>query len=152
MNIAGTYNFDEPAAKVWDLLMDTAAIASCVPGCKELRPIGEDRYQADLTVAVAAVTGNYSATITMTEKNPPISYRLLVDGSGRMGFVKGDAHITLREDGGKTIVNVDARADVGGAVARVGQRLMEGVARMTMDRFFACLRTRSSGSGVPASS
>lgn len=143
MNITATYTFDAPAAGVWALLMDTRAIAACVPGCKELRPIGEDKYQADLTVAVAAVTGNYAATITMTEKNEPVSYRLLVDGNGRMGFVKGNALITLREQDGKTEVLVDAKAEVGGAVARVGQRLMEGVARMTMDRFFACLRSKN---------
>lgn len=143
MNIKGTYVFDAPAARVWDLLMDTHAIAACVPGCKELRPVGEDRYQADLTVAVAAITGNYAATITMTDKAQPVSYRLLVDGTGRMGFVKGDALIALKEEDHKTTVSVEARADIGGAVARVGQRLIEGVARMMMDRFFSCLRTRS---------
>jgi carbon monoxide dehydrogenase subunit G len=143
MNINGTYVFDAPAAHVWDLLMDTHAIAACVPGCKELRPVGEDSYQADLTVAVAAITGNYAATITMTDKAQPVSYRLLVDGTGRMGFVKGDVLIALKEEDNKTTVSVEARADIGGAVARVGQRLIEGVARMMMDRFFTCLRTRS---------
>jgi carbon monoxide dehydrogenase subunit G len=142
MNLTGTYTFDAPAADVWKRLMDTQAIASCVPGCKELRPIGEDRYQAELSVAVAAVTGNYTVTITMTDKNEPSSYRLLIDGTGRMGFVKGNALITLAEQEGKTAVAVDAQADVGGAVARVGQRLIEGVARMTMDRFFACLAAK----------
>jgi len=144
MNITGTYTFDDPPAKVWDLLMDTRAIAGCIPGCKELRPSGDDRYHAELTVAVAAVTGNYAATITMADKQPPASYRLLVDGTGRMGFVKGEAIITLaeHEQENKTTVSVNATADVGGAVARVGQRLMEGVARMMMDRFFACLAAR----------
>lgn len=142
MNLTGTYTFDAPAADVWKRLMDTQAIASCVPGCKELRPIGEDRYQAELSVAVAAVTGNYTVTITMTDKNEPNSYRLLIDGTGRMGFVKGNALIRLAEQEGKTAVAVDAQADVGGAVARVGQRLIEGVARMTMDRFFACLAAK----------
>ena len=139
MNLTATYTFNAPAARVWDLLMDTTAIAACVPGCKALMPLGEDRYQAELNVAVAAVTGSFVTTITMTDKVAPVSYRLLFDGTGRMGFVKGDAVIALREDQNTTVVSVTAHAEVGGAVARVGQRLMEGVARMTMDRFFACL-------------
>jgi carbon monoxide dehydrogenase subunit G len=142
MNITGSYTFDAPPEQVWDLLMDTHAIASCIPGCKELRPLGDDRYHADLSVAVAAVTGEYAATITMADKQPPASYRLLVEGSGRMGFVNGEARIDLEALNGQTRVSVNATAEVGGAVARVGQRLMEGVARMTLDRFFACLRTR----------
>ena len=139
MNLTATYTFNAPAARVWDLLMDTTAIAACVPGCKALMPLGEDRYQAELNVAVAAVTGSFVTTITMTDKVAPVSYRLVFDGTGRMGFVKGDAVIALREDQNTTVVSVTAHAEVGGAVARVGQRLMEGVARMTMDRFFACL-------------
>lgn len=139
MNITGTYTFDAPVSRVWALLMDTTAIAACVPGCKELRPVGEDMYQAELNVAVAAVTGNYVTTITMADKIEPVSYRLVFDGTGRMGFVKGSAVITLAQHENGTTVSVNASSEVGGPVARVGQRLMEGVARMTMDRFFACL-------------
>jgi carbon monoxide dehydrogenase subunit G len=142
MNITGTYTFDAAPEKVWDLLMDTGAIAGCLPGCKELRPLGDDRYHAELNVAVAAISGNYAATITMVDKVPHSSYRLTVDGTGRMGFVKGEAVVSLAELENKTTVSVNATAEVGGPAARVGQRLMEGVARMMMDRFFDCLRTR----------
>ena len=142
MNITGSYTFDAPPRRVWDLLMDTDAIAACLPGCKELRPVGDDRYHAELSVAVAAVSGNYAATITMADKAPHASYRLMVEGTGRMGFVNGEAVISLAELENKTTVSVKATADVGGPAARVGQRLMEGVARMMMDRFFDCLRTR----------
>jgi uncharacterized protein len=140
MQLTGNYTFDAAPQAVWDLLMDTRAIAGCLPGCRELKEIGPDRYQADLNVAVAAVTGNYSATVELADKLPPTSYRLIVEGTGRTGFVKGAARMTLSATGeNKTAVAVEATADVGGAVARVGQRLMEGVARMMMDRFFACL-------------
>jgi uncharacterized protein len=139
MHITGSYPFSAPAAAVWDLLMDTRTIGACLPGCRELRDMGDDLYSAELNIAVAAVSGHYGATIAIKDKVPPMSYRLLIEGSGRMGFVKGEASITLKEEGGKTAVAVDATADVGGAVARVGQRLIEGVARATMDRFFTCL-------------
>jgi carbon monoxide dehydrogenase subunit G len=139
MELASTYTFDAPLEKVWDLLMDTVAIASCVPGCRELRPIGDDRYQAELVVTVAAISGNFEATVALEDKVPPNSYRLVVEGTGRIGFVKGSAQIELEPASPGTVVKVAASAEVGGAVARVGQRLLEGVGRMTMDRFFACM-------------
>jgi carbon monoxide dehydrogenase subunit G len=147
MRISGRYPFAAPRDRVWDLLMDTTAIAGCVPGCKELRDLGDDRYQAELVVAVAAITGKYDATIAIENRNAPHSYRLAVKGSGRPGFVQGHADITLEDSDGQTMVAVDGTADVGGAVARVGQRLLEGVARMMMDRFFACLQTKLKASG-----
>lgn len=144
MQLTGHYEFAAPAERVWDLLMDTTAIAGCLPGCRELRDLGEDRYQAELVVVVAAITGNYGATIAIEDKTPPHSYRLAMQGTGRTGFVKGNASVRLEPSGTGTSVHVDANADVGGAIARVGQRLIEGVARTTMNRFFACLASRLS--------
>lgn len=142
MKLTGEYSFDAPPDAVWNLLMDTAAIAGCLPGCEGLNHVGGNRYDAQLKVAVAAITGDYWATIELADQSPPVSYRLIVDALGRMGFVKGTALMTLTPKNDGTTVSVDATADVGGTVARVGQRLMEGVARMTMNRFFACLAKR----------
>ncbi len=139
MQITGKYAFSAPPQAMWDLLMDTKAIADCIPGCKELRPLGDDKYAAELVVGIAAITGNYNATVTLAEKTPPESYRLVVDASGRPGFVKASAVIALAAEGEGTAVSVTATADVGGTIARVGQRMIEGVARMSMDGFFACL-------------
>jgi carbon monoxide dehydrogenase subunit G len=142
MDLKSTYVFEAPQSRVWDLLMDTRTVASCIPGCSELRDLGEDRYQAELIVAVAAITGNYGATIAIEDKNPPNSYRLVMQGSGRTGFVRGQASIALSPSEERTNVDVTATADVGGTVARVGQRLLEGVGRMMMDRFFSCLQSK----------
>lgn len=128
--------------------MDTTAIAACLPGCRELRDLGEDRYQAELVVVVAAMTGNYGATIALEEKQPPHSYRLVVQGTGRSGFVKGTANVSLEPSGDGTTVRVDATAEVGGLIARVGQRLLDGVARTSMNRFFGCLGSRLEEEGV----
>jgi hypothetical protein len=142
MELTATYTFNAPVQRVWDVLMDTDAVASCLPGCRELRPIGDDRYEAELSVAVAAISGNFKATIALTDKVPPESYTLVVAGTGRPGFIRGQARVALSSDGPRTTVNVIAQADAGGVIARVGQRLLEGVARMTMDRFYACLTKR----------
>jgi carbon monoxide dehydrogenase subunit G len=142
MDITATYTFDGSPDAVWALLMDTSAIAACVPGCRELRPEGDDRYRAELSVPVAAVTGQFDATIALRDKLPPRSYTLAVEATGRPGFVRGQAAVTLTAENGRTTVQIAAHADVGGAVARVGQRLLEGAARMMMDRFFECLGRR----------
>jgi carbon monoxide dehydrogenase subunit G len=139
MHLSATYIFDAPAEAVWALLMDTGRVAACLPGCKGLHPLGEDRYEAELAVAVAAISGNFKGTIALQDKDPPRSYRLLVEGSGRPGFLKGAVQVTLVPDGARTTVQIETEADVGGTIARVGQRLLESVARMTMDRFYDCL-------------
>lgn len=139
MTLEGTYTFPAPRERVWALLMDTSAIASCVPGCEALEPLGDDRYQARLVATVAAISGSYEGTVAMLDKVAPESYRLVIDGSGKHGFVNGESRVTLREDGGSTIVDVTGTMEVGGMIARVGQRLIGSVSKMMLDRFFACM-------------
>ena len=140
MDISGSYTFAAPPAQVWTLLMDRGAIAACIPGCESLTPDGDDRFQAKLTVALAAITGTYDGTVILSEKVEPESYRLSVEGQGRPGFVKGNALITLRPEGNYTIVHVTGTVETGGPIARVGQRLISSVSKMMQDRFFACLQ------------
>ena len=125
--------------------MDPDAIASCLPGCRELRPLGDDRYEAEMTIGVASISGTFKASIALLEKVPPNSYRLQVEATGKPGFARGSAAIALAPEHGGTAVTVRAQAEVGGLIARVGQRMIEGVARMTMDRFYGCLVKRLDG-------
>ena len=140
MDIAGSYTFPAPPDKVWTLLMDPAVIAACVPGCDKFEPDGEDRYKVSLTVALAAITGSYVGTVSIVEKVAPASYRLVAEGQGKPGFVKGSSAISLRADGGNTIVDVKGDVQTGGPIARVGQRLIGSVSKMRLDRFFGCLK------------
>jgi hypothetical protein len=140
MDITGTYEFPAPPARVWHLLMDPSAIASCIPGCESLEPDGENRYRARLAIAMAAITGTYDGTVTITDIVHEQSYRLIVEGQGRPGFVKGNATISLRPEVIGTIVDVQGTVQTGGPIARMGQRLIGGVAKMMQDRFFSCLQ------------
>jgi carbon monoxide dehydrogenase subunit G len=140
MKITASYDFDEAAPTVWAVLTDPDTLARCIPGCEGLNPVGNDEYQAVLTVGVGPIRGRYDAKISMLDQVPHQSYRLAVQGIGGGGFVSGEAVITLVEHGGKTTVTVDSESQAGGPVARVGQRLMESVAKMMMDRFFDGLR------------
>ena len=145
MEVSATYTFDAPRQRVWDLLTDPAEIAGCLPGCDSMEPAGDDTWRATLTIGVAAITGRYEGTVRMTDQQAPERYTLNVNGRGRPGFVNGSATLTLsEEDGGaRTRVEVAGKAQVGGTIARVGQRLIGGVSKMTMDRFFTCLQQRA---------
>ena len=140
MDITGSYTFNAPPDRVWNLLMDPAVIASCIPGCNKLEPLGDDRYRASLTVALAAITGSYEGTVHITDKALQSSYRLTVEGQGKAGFVKGNAAIVLRPVGAVTVVDVSGTVETGGPIARLGQRLIGNVSKMMQDRFFACLQ------------
>lgn len=128
-------------------MLDPAAIASCIPGCERLDPDGDNRYKAAITIGLAAITGRYEGTVIIADKHEPVSYKLIVEGQGRPGFVKGDATITLREHvlesgGAGTIVDVNGTVQTGGTIARLGQRLIGSAAKMMQDRFFACLQSK----------
>jgi carbon monoxide dehydrogenase subunit G len=152
MDFTATYNVSASVPAVWNLLMDPTAIADCLPGCRELVPVGGDQYQAELTVGVAAISGTFEVTIALADLVPPQSYRLNVEATGTPGFASGTASIVLRADGDGTTVVVAAEVQAGGLIARVGQRLLESVARMTMDGFFGCLAKRLGGAGILGSS
>lgn len=142
MDISGSYTFDAPPDRVWALLMDPAIIASCIPGCEGFEPSGEDSYRIRLHVALAAITGSYEGTVALSDLTPTTSYCLTAEGRGKPGFVKGSAVVTLLADGETTIAGVAGTVHTGGAIARLGQRLVKGVSQMMLDRFFASLRRK----------
>ena len=140
MQLSGDYAFSQPPAVVWAALMDPGVLAGCIPGCRSIEPEGPDRYRAAIAVRVGPVNGQYTATVALSDLNPPHSYTMTIAGSGSLGFANGETRIRLTDSGdGGAIVHVDADSQVGGAVARVGQRMMGSVAKGMLDRFFGCL-------------
>lgn len=142
MEITGSYSFAAPRERVWNLMLDPAAIASCIPGCEQLEPDGENRYKARIILGISAIVGTYEGTVVISDKVEHESYRLSVEGQGKPGFVKGDAAIALVSDGSNTTVNVTGTVQPGGAIARLGQRLIGSAAKMMQDRFFACMQSK----------
>ncbi|MCE2501785.1 MAG: carbon monoxide dehydrogenase subunit G [Dehalococcoidia bacterium] len=145
MELSADYHFAKPPQAVWDALMNPDVLAGCIPGCRGIEPDGPDRYRAAATVRVGPITGNFTATVALSDLNPPHSYKMAIEGSGNLGFANGVATVTLTpapdfgDSAGGTNVHVDADSQVGGSVARVGQRMMGSVAKGMMDRFFGCL-------------
>jgi len=140
VKVEGSYEFGAPRDRVWAVLLDPEALKSCIPGCESLSAIGEDQYEAVMKVGVAAIRGTYKGKVRITDKEDLSRYKLLVEGSGGPGFVRGEALVELVDGGESTQVNVHGDGQVGGTVAGVGQRMLGGVAKMLMGQFFECLK------------
>ena len=137
MKLAGQYILPAPPTKVWALLTDPNRLAKLLPGCERLDPDGPDRFKAAVKFGIAAISGKYAGTIEFAEKKPPTSMRMKLSGKGIPGFVDGVGHIELAEKGGQTELRYTGEAQVGGMIASVGQRMIEGAARKIVDQFFA---------------
>lgn len=142
MDLTAKYEFNAQPEQVFDSMIDPAVVAACLPGCEKLEPIGDHKYTAALKVAIAAVTGKYKGTVEIRDIERPASYSIAVAGRGNAGFMNGEGRITLKAQGSKTLVEVAGSAKVGGAIARVGQRLLQGTSKMMTDRFFNCLKKK----------
>ncbi len=140
MKLSGSYEFNASPEKVWQTLTDPTSLSACIPGCEKLEEVGKDEYSATVTIAMGPIRSKFNATVKMVDQKPYDSYSLIIEGNGPSGFVRGESQVTLVDDNGKTIVNVESDSTSGGLLARVGQRMMESFAKSMMDRFFTCLQ------------
>ncbi len=137
MKIQGHYTLPAKREVVWQLLNDPQRLAACLPGCEQLEAVGVDHYQVRLRLGIAAISGHYTGSVKLTEKKPPVSCRMSVEGRGAAGFVQGEAKIELVRDGEQTIVRYAGEANVGGLIASVGNRMIKLAARRILEQFFA---------------
>jgi carbon monoxide dehydrogenase subunit G len=106
-------------------------------GCKKLELVEENKYEADISMGVASVKGDYSTTIELANINKPISYQMIVKGEGGPGSIEAVADITLESvDENNTVLSYSFEAEVGGKVAMVGQRMLGGVSKLVIKDFF----------------
>lgn len=126
--------------RLWALLNDPDVLAKTIPGCNTVRALGDDRYEMGLKLQVANVSGEYMGSVAITEKKEPAHYVLAVEGQGSIGFMKGSAAFDLVPKGdNETLLQYAGSAEVGGVVAGVGQRVLSGVAKYMVGRFFKAL-------------
>ena len=136
MDVSGSHTFAAPRERVWTVLLDPDALRASLPSAKEFRQVAADDYEATMSVGIGAIKGTYSGKVQVRDKEPPAHYRLLVEGSGRPGFLKGDGLIELEEQGENTVVRYQGQAQVGGMIAGVGQRLLQATAQFLIGQFF----------------
>ena len=137
MKISGTNILPLTPERAYVVMQDPLVLARCIPGCEALEKVGPDEYRMKMKMALASLSGAFEGKVRITDQTPPTSFRLLVEGSGRVGFVKGEGLLTLSPaEGGGTVVNYDGDAQVGGTMAAVGQRLIDGTSKMMIKKFF----------------
>jgi carbon monoxide dehydrogenase subunit G len=136
VKVSGSHLLNAPRQRVWQSLNDPAFLKACLPGCESMEVIGPDQYQAVLTVGIAAVKGKYTGTVTLSEKEPPQRFTMQVQGKGTGGFMQGTGVLELSEDPQGTKVTYQGDVQVGGPIASIGQRLLEGAAKLIVGQFF----------------
>ena len=136
MKISGTHSLPVSQQRAYELLQDPLVLAKSMPGCDTLERIGEHEYHMKMKMALASVSGLFDGKVRIADLQPTSSFRLIVEGSGKIGFMKGDGLLTLTPTTGGTDVRYDGSVEVGGTIAAVGQRLIDTTARMIIKRFF----------------
>ena len=134
MILNGTFTFNGPRQKVWDLLQDPDVLAKALPGTERLTMSGPDRYEGVMKVSVGPMTAaKFDVTVALGNKQPPERFTMQIDGKGSVGFARGTASVALQDqaDGG-TAMEYTSDVQIGGRIASVGQRLIESVSRMMM--------------------
>jgi carbon monoxide dehydrogenase subunit G len=135
VKIAGNCTVPAPQDRAYTLLQDPAVLARCMPGCEALDRIGDNEYAMRMKMVLASISGKFEGKVRIADDNPPDSFRLIVEGTGKIGFMKGDGLLKLTP-GNSTSVSFEGEVQVGGTIASVGQRLIETTAKMLIKRFF----------------
>lgn len=137
MDFDGQYRIPAPPGQVWLALNDPAVLAGCIPGCKALERRADGRFAATIEARVGPVRASFAGSVELADLDPPHAYTLRGQGqAGPAGFARGEARVRLTADGEGTLLAYAARAEIGGKLATVGSRLIQGVARKTADEFF----------------
>jgi hypothetical protein len=138
MELTNTRIVPAPPSAVWAALNDPAILKECLPGCESLERAGDNAFQAVMATRVGPVSARFTGRVTMSDIDPPNAYTLHFEGQGgAAGFARGEARITLAPEGSRqTSLHYAAKAQVGGKLAQIGSRLVDGAAAKMTDDFF----------------
>ncbi len=138
MDFTGRYLVPAPPSVVWTALNDPEVLKVCVPGCQALTKTDDTHFNATATLKIGPVKATFKAAIEMTDLDPPQRCVLKGEGQGGVaGFARGEAEVLLEPDGEGTMMSYTAKANVGGKLAQIGQRLIDGAAKQIADDFFS---------------
>jgi len=134
----GEVELAAPREVVWAKLNDPEVLKASIPGCEELeRTEDNDGFRAVVKVKVGPVSARFKGRVTLSDLDPPNGYRINGEGEGGVaGFAKGGAAVRLAEKGGGTLLTYEVEAQIGGKLAQLGQRLINGTAKKLADEFF----------------
>ncbi|MEZ5765909.1 MAG: carbon monoxide dehydrogenase subunit G [Xanthobacteraceae bacterium] len=138
MTMSGAYQLSAPREVVWAKLNDAEVLKACIPGCEELEKVSDTEFRAVAKMKVGPVSARFKGRVTLSELDPPNGYKIAGEGEGGVaGFAKGGATVALAEQDGGTALTYNVEAQIGGKLAQLGQRLINGSAKKLADEFFS---------------
>ena len=152
MDMKGEYRISATQQAVWEALNDPETLKACIPGCETIEKTSDTEMTATVKAKVGPVSAKFKGKVTLSDLNPPNSYRISGEGQGGpAGFGKGGATVTLEQDGSDTILRYEAKAQVGGKLAQIGARLVDGAAKKIANEFFSNFANHVGGPAEAAS-
>ncbi len=137
MQMSDEIRIEAPREQVYAALNDPQILKQSIPGCEEIDQISETELTATVVTKIGPIKAKFKGQVTLSDLNPPESYTISGEGTGgTAGFAKGGAKVSLQADGSATILRYDVEADVGGKLAQLGGRLIEGTAKKLAGDFF----------------
>lgn len=138
MQMTGQYRIEAPRETVWEALNDVEVLRACIPGVEEIEKTSDTSFTAKVRAKVGPVSARFAGDVTLSDLDPPKGYTISGEGKGgAAGFAKGGAKVNLEEDGDATLLSYDVNAQVGGKLAQIGSRLIDGTAKKMADDFFS---------------
>jgi uncharacterized protein len=138
MMMNGEIQLGAPREVVWTKLNDPAVLKACIPGCEELDATEDGGFRAVAKMKVGPVSARFKGKVTLSDLDPPSGYKISGEGEGGVaGFAKGGAVVGLTDKDGGTLLTYRVEAKIGGKLAQLGQRLINGSAKKLADEFFA---------------
>ena len=143
MKIEGTHELNVSPERVYETLIDPAVLQRCIPGCERLEKTGENSYSTTLRAGVGSIKGTFTGNIRLEEMQPPQHFRIIVEGKGQPGFLKGSGDLDIEARNDVTAVTYQGDVQVGGTIASVGQRMIQGAAKMMATQFFTAIEAEA---------
>jgi hypothetical protein len=138
MDFSGRYLIPASPQIVWAALNDAEILRSCIPGCEKMTKTDDTHFEAAATLKIGPVKATFKGNVALENLDPPHRATLRGEGQGGVaGFAKGEAEIVLTPEGDGTVLTYTAKANIGGKLAQIGQRLIDGAAKQIADDFFA---------------
>ncbi|MBM7044422.1 carbon monoxide dehydrogenase subunit G [Rhizobium lusitanum] len=138
MDMTGEERIAAPRDAVWAALNDADILKQCIPGCESLEWVSPTELTAKVKLKIGPVSASFNGDVTLSNINAPESYTISGEGKGGIaGFAKGGADVVLKEDGNETILQYEAKAQVGGKIAQLGSRLVDSSAKKLAQQFFS---------------
>ena len=146
MEIVGEQLIPRPQGVTWSSIIDPEVLKVCIPGCESMDKVGDNEYAMVMGAKVGPVSAKFKSKITLADVDAPNSYTLIFEGQGGVaGFAKGEARVRLSPEGDSTRLQYTAKATIGGKLAQVGSRLVDGVAKKLAENFFTKFNEHVSG-------